>query len=81
LRERVQRDAGDDRGQPSLEVLDLARVGAADPQPGVLDGVVGLAERAEHPVGDRAEMRPVLLELLGEPLLLIHVTFLSCRVS
>jgi hypothetical protein len=62
-------------------VLDIVRVGTCEPQPGVLHGVVGLAERAEHPVGDRAEMRPVLLELVGEPFLLIHVTFPSHRVS
>jgi hypothetical protein len=62
-------------------ILDLARVGAADPQPGVLDGVVRFAERAEHPVGDRAEMRSLLLELPGEPFLLFHVTFLLRRVS
>ena len=37
------------------EVLDLVRVGAAEPQPGLLDGVVGLAQRAEHPVGDGAQ--------------------------
>ena len=79
--EHVQRHACDDRRQPAAEVLDLARVGAAEPQPGVLDGVVGLAERAEHPVGDRTEMRSVILELAGEPFLLIHVTFLSRRVS
>ena len=34
----------------------LAGVGAAEPQPGVLDGVVGLADRAEHPVGHRAQV-------------------------
>ena len=52
--EHVQRHAGDDRRQPAAEVLDLARVHAAEPQPGILDGVVSLAERAQHPVGDRA---------------------------
>jgi hypothetical protein len=70
------RYARDVRGQPAAEVLDLARVRAAEPQPGVLDGVVGLAERAEHAVGDRAETRSLLFELAGEPFLLIHVTFL-----
>ncbi len=35
---------------------------AAQPQPGVLHGVVGLGERAEHPVGHRPQPRPVLLE-------------------
>ena len=33
------------------------RVGAAEPQPGLLDGVVGLAQRAEHPVGHRPQVR------------------------
>jgi hypothetical protein len=79
--EHVQRHAGDDCRQPAAEVPDFARVGAAEPQPGVLDGVVGLAERAEHPVGDSAEMRPLLLEVPGKPFLLIHVTFLPCSVS
>ena len=49
----------------------LARVGAAEPQPGLLHGVVGLAERAEHPVGDRPQVAAVLLEALGE-LVLVH---------
>jgi hypothetical protein len=79
--EHVQRDARDDRGQPRAEVLDLARLGAAETQPRVLDRVVGLGERAEHPVRDHTEMRSLLLELAGEPFLLIHVTFLPCFVS
>ncbi len=33
--EQVQTDPGDDRGQPSGEVLDAARVGAADARPGL----------------------------------------------
>ncbi len=70
-----------DGGQPGAEVLDLARVGVAEPQPGVLDGVVSLAERAEHPVGHRAQVRSVLLELVSEPLLLIDVTFRPRRVT
>ena len=36
----------------------------ANPQPGLLKRVVGLAHRPEHPVGDRAEVGPVLLERL-----------------
>ena len=35
----------------------------------------------EHPVGDRPQMRSVILELPGEPFLLIHVTFLPRSVS
>ena len=51
------------------------------PQPGVLDGVLGLAERAQHAVGDRAEVRPRFFELPREPFLLIHVTFPFPEVS
>ena len=79
--EHVQRHACDNRRQPAAKVLDLARIGAAEAQPGVLDGVVSLAERAEHPVGDRPKMWSLILELAGEPFLLIHVTFLPRSVS
>ena len=79
--EHVQRDARDHCRQPCSEVLDLAPIGAAEPYPGILHGVVGLAERPEHPVGHRAQMRPLLLELLGKPFLLIHVTSLRVLVS
>ena len=42
----VQRDPGDDGRQPGPEVLDVAGVGPAEADPGLLDGVVRLAERA-----------------------------------
>jgi hypothetical protein len=61
--------------------FDLARICATEPQPGVLHGVVSLAERPEHPVGNRPEMRPMIFELPGEQFLLIHVTSLQRRVS
>jgi hypothetical protein len=35
--------------------------------PGLLHGVVRLAQRAEHPVGHRPQVGPVGLELLCEP--------------
>ena len=47
-------------------------VGAAEPQPRLLHGVVGLAQRAEHAVGDRAQVRAVLLEELGQPILFVQ---------
>jgi hypothetical protein len=47
-RSMYERHARDDRRQPAAEVVDLAGVHAAEPQPGVLDGVFGLAERAEY---------------------------------
>jgi hypothetical protein len=70
--EHVQRHAGGGGRQPSAEVPHLARVGAAEPQPGVLHGVVGLAQRAEHPVGHGPQLRPVLLKALGQPFLVIQ---------
>ena len=63
--QHVEAHAGDDGRQPAAEVGDRVRVGAAQAQPRLLHGVVGLAQRAEHPVGDRAQVRAVLLELLG----------------
>ena len=75
--QHVQRHARDHRGQPCSEILDVARVGAAEPQPGVLDRVVSLAERPEHPVGHRTQPGSVLLEALGQPLLIIHCHSLS----
>ncbi len=66
--QHVEADAGDDRRQPSPEVLDLTRVGPADSDPGVLDGVVGVGERAQHPVGDGPQVVTLLLEALHQPL-------------
>jgi hypothetical protein len=70
--QHVQADAGHHRCQPSAEVADLVRSGPAEAQPGVLDGVVGVAERAEHPVGHRPQAGPVLLEAVGKPLVVVH---------
>jgi hypothetical protein len=50
------------RCQPAGQVVDRVGVGAVQTQPGLLDGIVGLAERAEHPIGDRAQAGSVLLE-------------------
>ena len=72
VRSMSRRHAGDDRRQPAAEVVDGARVGAAEPQPRLLDGVVGLARRAEHPVGHRAQVGPVLLESLRQPVVRVH---------
>jgi hypothetical protein len=60
--QNVEAHAGGDRRQPAGEVVDRLGVGAVQAQPGLLDGDVSLAERAEHPIGDRAEAGPVLLE-------------------
>jgi hypothetical protein len=67
--QHVQADAGHDHCQPPAEVLDVFGTRSAQPQPGVLNRIVGLAERAEHPVGHRAQARPVKLKTIREPLI------------
>jgi hypothetical protein len=80
--QHVEADPGDDGGEPRADVVHAAGVGAAEPERGVLHGVVSVAERAEHPVGHRPQPRAVLLEALGEPRALVHpVTFLRPAVS
>jgi hypothetical protein len=68
----VEADAADDGGEPAAEVGDRLGVGTAQSQPGLLEGVIGVAERAEHAVGDCPQVRPVLLEPLDLPALLVH---------
>ena len=55
--EHRQAHARDDRRQPAAQVLDVARVGAVEPQPRLLQRVVGLRLRAQHARGDRVQMR------------------------
>jgi hypothetical protein len=43
------------------------RVGAAQLEPGLLQGVIGLGPGAEHSEGDSLQVAPVGLELLGQP--------------
>src|SRR5215467_9042564 len=59
-------------GKPRAKILDPAGVGAGESQPGLLDDVVRLGERAEHPAGHHPQAVAVLLETLGQPLLSIH---------
>jgi hypothetical protein len=61
-----------DRRQPPAQVLDAARVGTTEAQPGFLDGVVGLARRAEHPPGMRPQASPIGLESSRQPLAVMH---------
>ena len=63
----VEADAGDDRCQPSAKVVDALGSGTAQPEPGLLHGVVGLGGRTEHPVGDAPEAWPALLEFVCHP--------------
>jgi hypothetical protein len=52
--------ARDDRGQPSAKAVDARGLSMAEPQPRFLNGVVDLAQRAEHPVRHGAQMGSVL---------------------
>jgi hypothetical protein len=70
--EHVQADARDHGREPPAEVLHVAGVGALQPQPRLLDRVVGLVEGPEHPVGHAAEVRAVVLEARGQLELLVH---------
>ena len=80
--QHVQALARDDRRQPAAEVLDPGGAGPADPQPRLLDGVLGLGARAQQPVRDRSQPVAVLLEPRGEDVVAGHVvTSLGRRVS
>jgi hypothetical protein len=59
------------------EVLDRGRVGAAEPEPRLLHGVVRLGHRPEHAVGDCLQMRSVLLEAARQHVSLVHGHILS----
>ncbi len=54
--------------------------GAAESNPAFLNGIVCFARRPEHSIGHRAQMRPVLFELLGEPLRCGHRSHSSVAV-
>ena len=70
--QHVEANTTDDGGQPTSQVLDTARIGTAQPQPRLLHGVIGLALRAEHAVGDRPQSLAVRFELFRHPVMLIH---------
>lgn len=70
--QHVEAHPRDDRCKPSTQVLDAADVGAAEPEPGFLGGIVRLAERAEHPVGHCPQAGAVGFESLRQPFVVVH---------
>ncbi len=70
--QHVEADAGHHGPQPAGQVVHLVRVDPAEAEPGLLDGVVCLVQRAEHPVGDRAQQAALLLEEFRQGLVLVH---------
>jgi hypothetical protein len=77
--QRVQADARERRGQPGPDVAYLPHVAAGHTQPGFLHGVIDVAGRPEHAVGDRTQVRAVHLEPGREFLALVHCDLLSPR--
>jgi hypothetical protein len=70
--QHVQAHARHDRREPSPQVVDTAHIGAAQTDPGFLDGVLRLADRAEHAIRHRPHVRPVCFEKLRKPLRCRH---------
>jgi hypothetical protein len=70
--QHVQRHARHHRRQPAGQVDDRLGVGPVEPQPGLLHGIVGVADRAQHPVRHGAQARAVALELRGQQVSLVH---------
>jgi hypothetical protein len=66
--QHIETNPPHDRGQPAAQVRHLAGVGAAQAQPGLLYRVVGLAGRAEQPVGHRPQACAIGLEAFRQPL-------------
>ena len=75
----VDMHARDHRRQPPPHVLDATRVGAGEAQPRLLHGVLGVAQRAEHPVRHPSQALAVLLEPLRQPVALVDSHILSSR--
>ena len=72
LPQHIEANARHHRRQPAAEIADVAGVGAAEPQPGFLHGVLGFAARAKHAVGDRPQAAAVGLELPGQRVFFVH---------
>src|SRR5437763_16940988 len=56
----IDGEARDDGGEPRLRTFDIA--GALPAKPRVLDDVLGVGHRSEHPVGEAEQPSPLGLE-------------------
>jgi hypothetical protein len=80
--QHVEAHTSDDGGQPAAQVLDLARVRAAEAQPRLLHRVLRLAQGAQHPIGHAAQVAPLRLEPLAEPrLVACHIPSLPSVIT
>jgi len=55
---------GQASGQPASQILDAVSVGAAWSQPGFLNGIIGVANRAEHPIGHCTQIAAIVVKPL-----------------
>jgi hypothetical protein len=58
---------------PTESASSVSCVRAAEAQPGLLDGVVGVVRGAEDAEGDRPQATAMFFETLGEPLAVGHL--------
>jgi hypothetical protein len=70
--QHVKADPAHHGGEPAAEVVDRGGVGAGQPYPGLLHRVLGVGQRAEHPVRDRAQPSPLGVEPLGQQIAFVH---------
>ena len=83
--QHVEAHARDHRREPSAEVVDVVGFGAREPQPCLLHRVLGLAERAQHPVGHTPQVSAMGLESLRQPVVSVAHPFrymhrpMTCR--
>jgi hypothetical protein len=73
--ELVEADPADHDHEPAADVVDLIDVGADQPGERFLHGVLGLAQVAEHAVGDVEHVTPLVAPRPAE--LDIHVTLVG----
>jgi hypothetical protein len=62
-------------------VLDTAIFAAAEPQPRFLNCVFRVIERTKHPIGDTAQVRPILLKSLSKPFRHTVLLYLSLLMT
>ena len=68
----VETDTCDHGREPPAGVLDAAGVRTTHPRPRLLKGVVGFAQRPEHPSGHRPQVGAVSLEPLRQVFAFVH---------
>jgi len=77
--QHVEADARHHGGEPAREIVDIFSASTAQPQPGFLYRVLGLAGRAQHAVSNAVEMLAIGLEAVTENFLLVHGHTFLCR--